>query len=121
MLMELMARTNERTNEPTVSVNAIILHVPTRQVIDRARLPDIQVLHETLTPLVVSFGGNTIGIGVWWKGVVMTGSDVRAVGNTATQQHSEDDTNKNQKKKKLARQIYNRKKEGHRSCKSTIR
>jgi hypothetical protein len=106
-------------NERTVSVNAIILHVPTRKVIDRVRLPDVQFLHENLTsPLVVSFGGNTIGVGVWWKGVVMTGSDVRAVDDHAPQ-HGEDDTNKNRKKKKLARQIYNRKKEGHRSCKST--
>ena len=104
-------------NERTVSVNAIIMHVPTRQVIDRVRLPDVQFLHETLTsPLVLSFAGNTIGVGVWWKGVVMTGTDVRAVGDTVIQ-HVEDDANDNRKKKKLARQIYNRKKEGRRQCK----
>ena len=90
----------------TLSLNAIILHVPTRQVIDRVRLPDDPSLHETMTsPLIVAFGGNTIGVGVWWKGVVMTGCDVRSVGDTIRNKLVEGEAASkiNGKKKKKAR------------------
>ena len=61
---------------------------------------------------------NTVGVGLSWKGVVLTGADVRAVGSG---NDVDDDKERGaaghdaDKKKKLARQIYSRKKEGRRA------
>jgi hypothetical protein len=109
-------------NRPTLLSFANIIHVPTRQVIHGVQLPDATTrtqltFRDTPQSLVICCGGDTIGVGVWWKGVVMTGTDVRSVGDqeskdTLQQQQAANDA---RKKKKLARQIYSRKKEGRRA------
>lgn len=100
--------------DPQRYIRGIVVHVPTRQVIDRAHIPfDIS---ETGTTLSMCCGfNNTIGVGLSWKGVVLTGANVRAVGSCNTEQSKERPGNEADKKKKLARQIYSRKKEGRRA------
>lgn len=87
-----------------ICVNVLVLHVPTRHLIDRIRLP---VDPRLLENLVVTFEGDTIGVGVWWKGIIMTGADVRAVGSSKYQSNDEEGSNsKNssaKKKKRLAK------------------
>lgn len=90
-------------NLRTFSVKAIVLHIPTRQVIARLCLPVDRTLYKHF---VFSSQGNTICVGAWWKGVVMTGRDIRAVGDAPHLILPEDDlANKiiAKKKKKKAR------------------
>jgi len=63
----------------------ILMHVPTRQEIHRifvlagdSLLYGIFPLHHT--PFCFAADGNTIGVGVSWKGVIITGSTVRELG-----------------------------------------
>jgi hypothetical protein len=75
-----------RGNRPTLLSFANIIHVPTRQVIQCVQLPDATTrtqltFRDTPQSLVICCCGDTIGVGVWWKGVVMTGTDVRSVGD----------------------------------------
>jgi hypothetical protein len=90
--------------ENLMVLNVIIVHVPTRHLIDRIPLPVDPKRHEEM---IVVFKGNTIGVGVGWKGIVMTGADIRAVGqlNKSQQQLAEDEqsnlkSNNSAKKKK---------------------
>ena len=59
-------------------VHAITIHVPNRQAIERL------CLYEDYGSNKLSFSvvGNTVACGVWLKGLIMTGSDVRAVGTS---------------------------------------
>jgi hypothetical protein len=100
--------------DPQRYIRGIIVHVTSRQVIYRAHFPfDIS---EGATSLSLCCGfGNTIAVGLSWKGVVLTGANVRAVGSCNSQQSKERLGNEADKKKKLARQIYSRKKEGRRA------
>jgi hypothetical protein len=90
-------------NLRTFAVNAMVLHIPTRQIIARMCLPVDRTFHKRL---VFSSHGNTICVGAWWKGVVMTGRDIRAVGDASHQNVTEDDLASKtvgRKKKKKAR------------------
>jgi F-box domain len=110
-----------RSLRPDILSFANIIHVPTRQLIHRVQLPDATTrtelsFYDPPQSLVVCCGGNTIGVGVWWKGVVMTGTDVRSVGDQESKDMLQQQAaNEARKKKKLARQIYSRKKEGRRA------
>ena len=110
-----------RHRRPAILSFANVIHVPTRQLIHRVQLPDdttrIELILYPPKSLVVCCGGNTIGVGVWWKGVVMTGTDVRSVGDQESNDMmlQQQAANEARKKKKLARQIYSRKKEGRRA------
>ena len=70
-----------------VSVYAIIIHLPSRQEVDRLCL--VKDLKSQLgtepaemrhLPILLAFDGETAAAGIWWKGVVMTGQDIRRVG-----------------------------------------
>lgn len=99
-------------DERSVALTAVVVHVPTRQVVDRVGLPYDPSFHEELEtgrqPLVFSSysSSSMLCVGIWWKGVVMTGSDVRSVGHeTSGDSKFESPSNKSKrKKKKQARQ-----------------
>jgi hypothetical protein len=64
---------------------AVLLHIPSRREIHRVCLvEDDGLLNEFLPshhlPLYIATDGDTVGVGVFWKGVMMTGSDVRDLG-----------------------------------------
>jgi hypothetical protein len=64
---------------------AVLLHVPSRREIHRVCLVKGDgLLNEFLPsrhlPLYFATDGDTVGVGVFWKGVMMTGSDVRELG-----------------------------------------
>ena len=91
-----------------VCINVIILHVPTRHLIDRICLPILDPQQQHGSDLVVTCAGDTIGVGVWAKGIVMTGADIRAVGLGGIIENGDDEgssSNKNnnsaKKKKRL--------------------
>ena len=54
-------------------VFAILLHVPTRIEVQRVLLTESP-------PFAFSTAGATVGVGLAWKGVIMTGTDVRDLG-----------------------------------------
>jgi hypothetical protein len=90
-----------------ICINVLIIHVPTRHLIDRIRLPmGMEPWSSTSTPgsnLVVTCTGDTIGVGVWSKGIVMTGADIRAVGRDVVLSGEDDGSsskNNSAKKKK---------------------
>jgi hypothetical protein len=69
---------NTEAEEPK-SVLAVIIHVPSRREIGRVKLMDdvsnsiVDVPHITFT------SENTVGVGVSWRGIIMTGSDIRSL------------------------------------------
>jgi hypothetical protein len=63
-------------DEQSMRIVAVIIHVPSRREISRMQL--LQGV-STEVPHVTKDCHETIGVGLSWKGVVMTGSDVRSV------------------------------------------
>ena len=64
---------------------AILLHVPTRREIERVFLSERDLLAVDVHPcqnvhLLLTGDGDTVGAGLSWKGVIMSGSDVRDLG-----------------------------------------
>ena len=92
------------------SVYGILVHVPTRSEIHRICLVDsaLDYTRSYDIPIFCASLGNTIGVGVWWKGVVITGSDVREqpelLSGTASEPLASPKNAKNSKKKKKKRQ-----------------
>jgi hypothetical protein len=60
------------------AVHAVIIHVPSRREIARFQLMD-DVFNFSFVPLITMTNDDTIGVGVSWRGVIMTGSDVRSL------------------------------------------
>eukprot|EP00545_Synedropsis_sp_CCMP1620_P000324 CAMPEP_0119032816 /NCGR_PEP_ID=MMETSP1176-20130426/42242_1 /TAXON_ID=265551 /ORGANISM="Synedropsis recta cf, Strain CCMP1620" /LENGTH=970 /DNA_ID=CAMNT_0006989231 /DNA_START=42 /DNA_END=2954 /DNA_ORIENTATION=- len=92
-------------NAEEASLVAILVHVPSRRVIHRLGLTkDVSICEASPTydlPLFFCSAGDTVGIGLWWKGIVMTGADVRAVGSSdAIAGEAIDGTPKGGKRKK---------------------
>jgi hypothetical protein len=86
-----------------VSLDAIIIHVKSRQQLERVCLvddwtDDMMLLYDV--PVFLVSDGNTVGLGYGWKGVVLTGSDVRST--HLGRRSSEDKTKKKKKKQRLA-------------------
>ena len=98
-------------DDPQSSINAVIVHVPSHDVIERVRLPLGADVEGSIA--FCSGADGTIGVGLSWKGVILTGANIRGVGSSESEK---DFPNQESiKKKKLARQIYSRKKEGRRA------
>lgn len=95
-------------DEPAISttIEAMVVHVPSRREIHRVCLLeeepasfssgnyDIPVF---FTPN--KSGSNTFGVGLWWKGIILTGSAVREVGRDP-QAFAEDTTPRSARKQK---------------------
>jgi len=62
-----------------ISVIAVIIHVPTRREIGRMPILD----DSTDVPQIPHKCEDTVGVGVSWKGLIMTGGDVRALAEAA--------------------------------------
>jgi hypothetical protein len=94
------------TRTGVLAVNALILHVPTRQVIERIRFPYDAGLHDLIrqTPMAMTSSGDLVGFGLAWKGIVMTGSSVRAVGSCGNKVEGTSPSVNTGKRKKKARQ-----------------
>jgi hypothetical protein len=68
--------------KPREYIQGLVLHVPTRQVIERILFP-FDMTSKAMQGLVMSSGNSTVGVGLSWKGIVLTGADIRAVGSGA--------------------------------------
>lgn len=90
LICRLFGKTNhglEAEHQPA-QVDAITIHVPSRRAIDRTCLYEDYGNNK----LCLSVGGNTVVCGVWLKGLIMSGDDVRSVGTrNATQTIVEQD------------------------------
>jgi hypothetical protein len=57
-------------------IDAIVIHVPTRRVFQRVCLVEDENAISTLKtydiPIFFTLNGDTMGIGLWWKGVILT-------------------------------------------------
>jgi hypothetical protein len=60
------------------AVHAVIIHVPSKREIGRVKLMDDEFDYHAVPHITVTNDG-TIGVGISWKGVIMTGSDVRSL------------------------------------------
>ena len=63
-------------------IQGLVLHVPTRQVIERILFP-FDMTAEAVQGLVMCSGKSTVGVGLSWEGIILTGADIRAVGSGA--------------------------------------
>jgi hypothetical protein len=94
------------------SIDAVVIHVPSRSVIHRVCLMDedsaftSEYMAETYNfPIFFTSNGDTVGVGLWWKGVILTGKDVREVGNNTTYVVGDESSRSVRKQKKKKRQI----------------
>ena len=69
------------------TIDAIVIHVPSRKEIHRVCLMEQEqssdIPNNFDIPIIFSpygSGSNTVGVGLGWKGIVMTGTDVRDIG-----------------------------------------
>ena len=88
---------------------AIIVHVPTKRVIHRVCVLEGCPMFVTPfdLPFFMSSLGDTVGVCAWWKGIVITGKDVRDIGYEAMPSDADamsPASVKQQKKKKKKRQ-----------------
>lgn len=95
-----------------ISVQAIVLHVPSRSEIGRVSLIDRVGPDITEVPEITAVNGDTIGVGLSWKGVVMTGSAVRSIGQSVTIVGDKCAIVRSSKKKKKRPQNKGSKKDG---------
>jgi hypothetical protein len=97
------------------SIDAIVIHIPSRSVIHRVCLLDedsaftSEYAYSTLAeiydcPIFFTSYGDTVGVGLWWKGVILTGKDVREVGNNTKHVVEEEPLRSAKKQKKKKRQ-----------------
>jgi len=104
----------------TRTIEAMVIHVPSRKEIHRVC---IQEEEQTAQPpdnydIPIFFsshgsGSNTLGVGLSWKGLVMTGSDVREVGRGALLSvEDEAPRSMRKQKKKKRQQVKGGKKDG---------
>ena len=73
------------------------MSVPTPHLIDRICLPILDSQQQHGSDFGVTRAGDTIGVGIWAKGILMTGPDVRAVGSSSNNKNN----NSAKKKKRL--------------------
>jgi hypothetical protein len=93
------------TGEARVSVLAVIVHLRSKKEISRMSLVDdleSQLDADPLSlrdlPLKAAIDGDTVVAGMWWRGAIMTGQDVRSVSETSQQTESAPSPNKSKKK-----------------------
>jgi hypothetical protein len=99
----------------SLSIEAIVIHVPSRRAIHRVCL-----LGEDWAfppgnyniPILFAANGETVGVGLWWKGVILTGKDVREVGSNTMHAAEEEKSRSTKKQKKKQRQSTKGKKDG---------
>jgi hypothetical protein len=86
LTIEQQVDEQETPDVSNVSLYAIILDIPSRQEIGRISLLEDVGAEELSHDYWLEFSidnGATIGAGLSWKGVLMTGKDVRSVGDSA--------------------------------------
>ena len=96
-----LRRAQPLSSSDRTDVCAIVFHIPTRcQVGSCCLLEDI---HLADAPHVTVDSGDTLGVALSWKGLVMTGNDVRYVGDDSTMNESSPPRSGKKKKKKGSR------------------
>lgn len=75
-------RRSNASGDKVLSICGVVIHVPSRHEIGRMALLDGISEDEADIPVMSVINDGTIGVGLSWKGVVMTGSDCRAVGDS---------------------------------------
>lgn len=115
LLCVVDARISEHSS-PKLKLQAFVIHVPTRKVIHRVCLREEDAGDRLLTdrnfakdmPISFAACGDTIGVAVHWKGIILTGQDVRSIGEEAKSAsdhlESKPQNIKNQKKQRQKRQ-----------------
>jgi len=79
----LFCRQHRKVNSrDEASVLAIIIHVQSRMEIGRVCFNEWVELDQSEIPEISVVNDETIGVGLTWKGVVMTGAAVRSVGDS---------------------------------------
>ena len=106
----------EGANSSTTTICAIVIHVPSRREIHRACLLEeasaFRTAENSDIPIFFASDGNTVGVGVWWKGVILTGADVRDVGSNVLSSVEEEQSRSARKKKKKLQPAKSGKKDG---------
>jgi hypothetical protein len=98
------------------SIQAIVIHVPSRKVIHQGCLLDEDSafpISETYDiPIFFTSNGDTMGVGLWWKGVILTGQDVRDVGSNTMHAVEGEQSRGTKKQKKKKQHTIKGKKDG---------
>jgi hypothetical protein len=99
-------------SERIIAVNAVVMHVPTRQVIQKIHFPDDSDLHELLheAPIAMTSDDGILAFALGWKGVVLSGKNIRGVG-TKIEVHTPNDNSSARTKKKRMHQSNRGKKD----------
>ena len=92
-------------NSPPVSIVAVLVDVEHKREIHRATLQEGAGLGMSDVPEISSVSEDTIGVGLSWKGVVMTGSAIRSVVETSVIVIENSSPNCRSVKKKKKKQI----------------
>ena len=97
----------EGDDEPTASLYAILFDIAARQEIGRILLlDDLNTNSIDDNWLEIASGnGGTIGAGLSWKGMIMTGDDVRSVGAVSVTLGGDEHTSKKKSKKMLKKSV----------------
>jgi F-box domain len=77
-------------HRPTrTSLVSIVYHIPTRQEIGQIEVINDANFNDLCIPVLPSHCDETVGVGLAWKGIVMTGADVRSVRSTYDKQQQQ--------------------------------
>jgi hypothetical protein len=100
----------------SLSIEAIVIHVPSRRAIHRVCLLEedsaFPMPGNDDIPILFAASGETVGVGLWWKGVILTGKDVREVGSNTMHAVEDEKSRGAKKQKKKQRQSTKGKKDG---------
>jgi hypothetical protein len=98
------------------SIQAIVIHVSSRKVIHQGCLLDEDSAFPTSEtydiPIFFTSNGDTVGVGLWWKGVIVTGKDVRDVGSNSMHAVEREQSRSAKKQKKKKQHTIKGKKDG---------
>jgi hypothetical protein len=86
-------------------VHAFVFHVPTRCQVGRFCLLEDVSNHLFCVPHISADSGDTIGVALSWKGLVMTGNDIRCVGGNTTVPNDSSPPRSGKKKKKKGSRV----------------
>ena len=94
------------------TIDAIVIHVPTGRVIQWVCLVEDENAILTLKtydiPIFFTLNGDMMGTGLWWKGVILTGKDIREVGSNTMHVIEEERQRRSARKQKKKQRLTKR-------------
>lgn len=94
--------------QPNGLLYAVIIHVPTRMEIERVSLGDLSFVYPNDLPICFSAVGNCVAVGVACDGLILTGDDIRAVGESARRLSVDDKVRTEKRGKKKSKRKSNK-------------